>query len=97
MGDGFGVDGFSWDKGGVVSSGLAIFMGIFFKGFLFGLSLGLPLDLCLRFLFFIVLVFLLLITSISDSPVVSSTNGSCLVHLDLVQLGQFGNKVFILG
>ena len=30
-------------------------------------------------------------------PVVSSTNGSCLVHLDLVQLGQFGNKVFILG
>ena len=80
-----------------MSSGLAIFVGVFFKGFLFGLSLGLPLDLCLCFLFFIVLLFLLLISSISDSPVVSSTNGSCLVHLDLVQLGQFSNKVFILG
>ena len=73
------------------------FYGHFFKGFLFGLSLGLPLDLCLRFLFFVMLVFLLLITSISESPVVSSTNGSCLVYLDLVQLGQFSNKVFILG
>ena len=73
------------------------FYGHFFKGFLFGSSLGLPLDLCLRFLFFIMLVFLLLITSISELHVVSSTNGSCLVHLDLVQLGQFGNKVFILG
>ena len=69
----------------------------FFKGFLFGLSLGLPLDLCLCFLFFVMLVFLLLITSISKSHAVSGTNGSCLVHLDLVQLGQFGNKVFILG
>ena len=97
VGEGFGVDGLSWDKGGVVSSGLAIFMGVFFKGFLFGLSLGLPLDLCLRFLFFAVLVFLLLITSISESHVVSSAIGSCWVHLDLVQLGQFGNKVFILG
>ena len=97
MGEGFGVVGLSSDKGGVVSSGLAIFTGIFFKCFLFGLSLGLPLDLCLCFLFFAVLVFLLLINSISESHVVSSASGSCWVHLDLVQLGQFSNNVFILG
>ena len=59
MGEGFRLVGLSSDKGGVVSSGLAIFTGVFVRGFLFGLSLGLPLGLCLRFLFFAVLVFLL--------------------------------------
>ena len=70
---------------------------IFVRVFLFGLSLGLPLDLCLRFLFFALLVFLLLISSISESHVVSGANESCWVHLSLIQLGQFGNNVFILG
>ena len=97
MGDGLSAVGFSWDTGRVVSFGVAIFVGVLFKGFLFGLSLGLPLDLCFHFLFFNLLVSLLLIASISESHVVSSTIGSCLAHLDLVQLGQFGNKDVILG
>ena len=89
--------GISWVNGGLLSFGLAILMGVFFRGFLLGLSLGLPLDLCFLFLFFNLSLCLLLVTSMSESPqVVSSAVRSCLVHSDLVQLGQSGNKVVIL-